>query len=252
MRRVKLNTHTAASGNLCVWNRIRDTSRNGWHEIRGASACRCRSCRPRSMHWTLIRFLGLGNFMSALHIVVARWWSEWKGKISWLHKWSWYAIILSRTDIIHESNWEWFSIKTALGSRTLRKCCSSIFFISHGHQSKWHGILYPLDPWRILAEHSSQLTLFRVHYYNPGATIIDWCIQRLIVIVRKCKRSIQTNNKTSTHPDLSLPPLSTLTFPINSFSFSSSPRSPTSYVSPPTSHSPSPPNNLIFLKARIC
>ena len=156
MRKVKLNTHTVSSVNLCAWNRIRDTSRNGWHEISGASACRCRSCRPRPMHWTLIRFLGLGNFMSALHIVDAQWWSEWKGKISRLHKWSRYAIILSRTaDIFHESDCEWsslsfrassgeymgISIKTTLGSSTLRKC-SSIYFISHGHQSKWHRILY--------------------------------------------------------------------------------------------------------------
>ena len=158
MLRVYLNTHTAASGNFCAWNRIRDTSRNGRHEISGASACRCRSCRPRPMLWTLIRFLGLGNLMSALHwhIVDARWWSEWKEKISRLHKWSWYAIILlSRTDIFHKSNCEWLSlsfrassgeymiisIKTTLGSSTLRKC-SSIYFISHGHQSKWHRILY--------------------------------------------------------------------------------------------------------------
>ena len=97
MRRVKLNTHVVASVNLCAWNRIRDTSRNGRHEISGASACRCRSCRPRPMHGTLIRFLRLGNFMSVLHIVEARWWSEWKGKISWLHKWYLY----------YESDFEW-------------------------------------------------------------------------------------------------------------------------------------------------
>ena len=124
MRRVKLNTHVVASVNLCAWNRIRDTSRNGRHEISGASACRCRSCRPRPMHGTLIRFLQIGNFMSVLHIVEARWWSEWKGKISWLHKWY----------LSYESDCEWLllsfrassgeymdiSIKT-LGFSSLRK-----------------------------------------------------------------------------------------------------------------------------------
>ena len=73
---VKLNTHTFTSGKLGAWSRIRVTSRNGWHEISGASACRCRSCRPWPLNWTLIRFLGLESFVfliSTLHIVDARW-----------------------------------------------------------------------------------------------------------------------------------------------------------------------------------
>ena len=51
MRRAKLNTHSDASGNLCAYSTIRlgVPSRNGWQEIIGASACRCRSCWPRTM-----------------------------------------------------------------------------------------------------------------------------------------------------------------------------------------------------------
>ena len=71
MRKAKLNTHTDASGILCACIPIRVTRRNGWHEISGAGACRCRSCWPRPMCWTPKPFLGSENFFprSALHIV---------------------------------------------------------------------------------------------------------------------------------------------------------------------------------------
>ena len=59
MRRAKLNTHTDASGNLCAHSPIQlgVTSRNGQHEISGASACRCRSCLPKPMCGTQRWFL---------------------------------------------------------------------------------------------------------------------------------------------------------------------------------------------------
>ena len=71
MRKAKRKTHSDAS-NLCAWIPIRVTSRNGWHEISGASACRCRSCWSRHMHWTPRRFLGFEKkiLRSALHIKV--------------------------------------------------------------------------------------------------------------------------------------------------------------------------------------
>ena len=72
MRRAKLNTHTDASGNLCARSPIQVNRRNGWYEISGASACRCRSCWPRPIHWTPRPFLGLEIFfflMRALHVV---------------------------------------------------------------------------------------------------------------------------------------------------------------------------------------
>ena len=92
MRRAKLNTHTDASGNLCARSPNRVKRRNGWHEISGASACRCRSCWPRPMYGTPRWFLGLENgLINALHIVDDQ---CWKRKNTWLHKWSilwlWY------------------------------------------------------------------------------------------------------------------------------------------------------------------
>ena len=71
MRRAKLNTHTDASGNLCAHSPIQlgVTSRNGQHEISGASACRCRCCLPKPMCGTQRWFLRLENFLqNALHI----------------------------------------------------------------------------------------------------------------------------------------------------------------------------------------
>ena len=103
MRRAKLNTHTDASGNLCARSPNRVKRRNGWHEISGASACRCRSCWPRPMYGTPRWFLGLENgLINALHIVDDQ---CWKRKNTWLHKWScmlwlWYGTIV-RVDIFH-------------------------------------------------------------------------------------------------------------------------------------------------------
>ena len=68
-RSAKLNTHTEASSNLCARSPIGVTSRNGWHEISGASA-RCRSCCPTPMYGTQRWLLGLEEFLKhALHIV---------------------------------------------------------------------------------------------------------------------------------------------------------------------------------------
>ena len=65
MRRAKLKRHTNASGNLCARR-----SRNGWHKISGASACRCRSCWPTPNYGTQRWLLGLEDFLKhALHIV---------------------------------------------------------------------------------------------------------------------------------------------------------------------------------------
>ena len=72
MRRAKLNTHPDASDNMCACSPIRlgVTSRNGWHEISGASACRCRSWWPTPMYGTQRWLLGLKDFpINALHIV---------------------------------------------------------------------------------------------------------------------------------------------------------------------------------------
>ena len=70
MRRAKLNTHTDASGNLCARSPIRVASRKEWHEISGASACRCQSCWPMPMYGTQRWLLGLNEFpINALHIV---------------------------------------------------------------------------------------------------------------------------------------------------------------------------------------
>ena len=70
MRWVKLKTH--ASGNLSArtGSRIRFTSKNGWHEISGASACRCQGCWPRPMYGTSRWFVELEKFLKeAFHIV---------------------------------------------------------------------------------------------------------------------------------------------------------------------------------------
>ena len=70
MRRAKQITHPNASGNLCARSPIRVKSRNGCHEISGASACRCQSCWPTSMYGTQRWILGLDDFLKhALHIV---------------------------------------------------------------------------------------------------------------------------------------------------------------------------------------
>ena len=67
--KAKLNTHTDASGNLCLI-RLGVTSRNGWHEISGAGAYRHRSRWPRPMYGTQRWFLGLEDFLiNVLHIV---------------------------------------------------------------------------------------------------------------------------------------------------------------------------------------
>ena len=119
MRRAKLNTHTDASGNLCVRSPIR-IKRNGCYKISGASACRCWSNCPRPMYWTPIRFLGLENFfflMSALHIVDDH--SERERTLDYISgvkmMWLWYGTIV-RVDIFHiiealkDSDWMMFFV----------------------------------------------------------------------------------------------------------------------------------------------
>ena len=82
-KQVKLNAHTDASGNLCAFSRIQVTSRNGWHEISGANACRCRGCWPEPVYGSQMWFLRLENFLvNALHIDGGR-----RERISRLHKW---------------------------------------------------------------------------------------------------------------------------------------------------------------------
>ena len=117
MRRAKLNTHTDASGNLCVRSPIRIKRRNGCYEISGASACRCRSYCPRPMYWTPIRFLGQENFfflMSALHIVDDH--SERERTLDYISGVKlWYGTIV-RFDIFHiiealkDSDWMMFFV----------------------------------------------------------------------------------------------------------------------------------------------
>ena len=69
-QRAKLNTHIDTSGGFCARSPIRVTSRNGWHEISGASTCRCQSCWPTPMYGTQRWLLGVENFpIKALHIV---------------------------------------------------------------------------------------------------------------------------------------------------------------------------------------
>ena len=72
IQRTRLNSHTDASGNLCASSLIRlgVTSKNGWHWISGASACRCESCWPRNMYGIQRWLLGLEkSLINAHHIV---------------------------------------------------------------------------------------------------------------------------------------------------------------------------------------
>ena len=59
----------------CSPIRLGVSSKNGWHGINGASACRCESCWPRSLYGTQSRrwLLGLENSLMSLHSALCGW-----------------------------------------------------------------------------------------------------------------------------------------------------------------------------------